>query len=52
MSSHYLYVTCGNCNKQESIYTGDIETYEFDDADWEEETIHVSKCKECKETLT
>ena len=49
MSSHYIYIGCSTpeCKSFESIYTGDLETYEFDDADWEGEVIRV-KCKLCK----
>jgi hypothetical protein len=49
MSSHYLYIQCENCDKTESIYTGDLTTYGFDDDDWEMSFIPVKKCTECKE---
>lgn len=51
MSSHYIYVRCQRCGKSESVYTGDVMTYEFDDADWEGEFIAVSKCLACKQAL-
>ena len=49
MSSHYLYIHCKSCDKTESIYTGDLTTYDFDDDDWELSHIPVEKCLECKE---
>lgn len=49
MSSHYVCVQCENCGKTESIYTGDATTEDFDDADWEGESIPVNKCIVCKE---
>lgn len=49
MSSHYLYIACEKCGKAESIYTGDVTTEDFDDADWEMETIEVPMCIECKD---
>jgi hypothetical protein len=49
MSSHYIYIQCENCDKTESIYTGDVEAYDFDDADWEGEFIKVAECIACKE---
>jgi len=47
MSSHYVYVACptSGCRSQGSIYTGDTELDDFDDAAWEGETIFVA-CKE------
>lgn len=48
MSSHYINVKCQNCGKMEAIYTGEVTTYDFDDTDWEMETISVSKCIACK----
>lgn len=49
MSSHYIHIQCKRCDKVERIYTGDVETYEFDDADWELEFIPVPLCIACKE---
>lgn len=49
MSAHYVYIYCESCGKLESIYTGDVTTELFDDADWEGEFIKVSKCAECKD---
>lgn len=48
MSMHYIYIRCGFCEKAESIYTGNIELEQFDDDDWEGETIEVTMCKDCK----
>lgn len=46
MSSHYIYLSCSvpGCETRESIYTGEAFVYEFDDAEWEGETINVP-CK-------
>lgn len=49
MSSHYLYLYCKKCEKLEPIYTGNIESWEFYDADWEGERIEVDKCIKCQE---
>jgi hypothetical protein len=50
MSSHYIYIACENCNQTEPIYTGDKVSEDFDDADWEGESISVPKCIACKAT--
>lgn len=48
MSSHCIYVNCIECGKTESVYTGDIITNDFDNGDWEGESI-CATCIECKE---
>jgi len=50
VSSHYIYVACQSCKASESIYTGELITDDFDDDDWEGETIEVPRCKTCKES--
>lgn len=47
MSSHCIYIQCFECGKQEALYTGRIYSEDFDDSDWEMETIGAV-CIECK----
>lgn len=47
MSSHYIYVACPakGCEKRDSIYTGSEMLTDFNDREWEGETI-LAKCIE------
>ena len=47
MSSHYIFVSCPveDCEKFETIYTGGEILDNFNDLEWEGETI-LAKCNE------
>lgn len=46
MSSHYIFLSCyvEGCDKQETLYTGNLDSYEFNNSAWEGETLEVP-CK-------
>ncbi len=48
MSSHEIFIQCDRCKKLESLYTGNLLSYQFDDEDWEGEFITVQYCIDCK----
>ena len=47
MSSHVIWVRCEKCGTSEGIPTSDVTLDDFDDNDWEGETISTP-CRECK----